>query len=82
MPAGPQPATLPRVPGLYGSFGFGSRGLLWAGLGAELIASLLEGEPLPVERRLAEALDPGRFLLRALRRGPGAVLARATSARA
>lgn len=68
MPHSPQPATLPRRQGLYGAFAFGSRGLLWAGLGAELIASLLEGEPLPVERRLAEALDPARFLLRALRR--------------
>jgi tRNA 5-methylaminomethyl-2-thiouridine biosynthesis bifunctional protein len=73
-PGNPRLATLPRTAGLYGSFAFGSRGLLWAGLGAELLASLLEGEPLPLEARLAEALDPGRFRLRALRR--------ATSARA
>jgi tRNA 5-methylaminomethyl-2-thiouridine biosynthesis bifunctional protein len=73
-PKNPRLATLPRVAGLYGAFGFGSRGLLWAGLGAELLASQLEGEPLPLEARLADALDPGRFLLRALRR--------ATSARA
>ena len=82
MPAGAQPVTLPRAGGLYGAFGYGSRGLLWAGLGAELLASLLEGEPLPVERRLADALDPGRFLLRALRRGAGALLPGATAARA
>jgi len=69
LPAGAQPGTLPRADGLYGAFAYGSRGLLWAGLGAELLASLLEGEPLPLERRLADALDPGRFLLRALRRG-------------
>jgi tRNA 5-methylaminomethyl-2-thiouridine biosynthesis bifunctional protein len=62
---------LPRVPGLYGSFALGSRGLLWAALGAELLASVLEGEPLPGEARLVEALDPGRFLLRALRREKG-----------
>ncbi|OGA24533.1 MAG: hypothetical protein A3H34_00115 [Betaproteobacteria bacterium RIFCSPLOWO2_02_FULL_67_19] len=67
-PKNPRLATLPRCEGLYGSFAFGSRGLLWAGLGAELLASHLEGEPLPLEARLAEALDPGRFLLRALRR--------------
>lgn len=67
-------ASLPRCEGLYGSFAFGSRGLLWAGLGAELVASQLEGEPLPLEARLADALDPGRCWLRALRR--------ATSARA
>ena len=73
-PKNPRPATLPRLAGLYGAFAYGSRGLLWAGLGAELLASMLEGEPLPVESRLADAVDPGRFLLRALRR--------ATSARA
>jgi tRNA 5-methylaminomethyl-2-thiouridine biosynthesis bifunctional protein len=61
--------ALGDAPGLHGSFAFGSRGLLWAGLGAELIASRLEGEPLPLEARLADALDPGRFLARAQRRG-------------
>jgi tRNA 5-methylaminomethyl-2-thiouridine biosynthesis bifunctional protein len=60
--------SLARVPGLYGAFAFGSRGLLWAALGAELLASQLEGEPLPLEGRLVDALDPARFRLRALRR--------------
>ncbi|MGH9576970.1 MAG: FAD-dependent 5-carboxymethylaminomethyl-2-thiouridine(34) oxidoreductase MnmC, partial [Terriglobales bacterium] len=62
-----------RGPGLYAAFAYGSRGLLWAGLGGELIASMLEGEPLPLERKLAAAVDPGRFALRAARK-------RATSA--
>jgi tRNA 5-methylaminomethyl-2-thiouridine biosynthesis bifunctional protein len=62
-------ADLPRAPGLYGAFAYGSRGLVWALLGAELIASELEGEPCPLERDLAEALDPARYLLRALRHG-------------
>ncbi|MGI4812087.1 MAG: bifunctional tRNA (5-methylaminomethyl-2-thiouridine)(34)-methyltransferase MnmD/FAD-dependent 5-carboxymethylaminomethyl-2-thiouridine(34) oxidoreductase MnmC [Janthinobacterium lividum] len=61
---------LPRTPGLYGAFGFGSRGLLWATLGAELLASLIEGEPAPVERALTDAVDPARFLLRHLRCSP------------
>ena len=60
---------LARVPGLWGCYGLGSRGLLWSALGAELLASELEGEPWPVEVALAQALDPGRFYLRALRRG-------------
>jgi tRNA 5-methylaminomethyl-2-thiouridine biosynthesis bifunctional protein len=60
---------LPRAPGLYGAFAYGSRGLVWALLGAELIASELEGEPCPLERDLAESLDPARYLLRALRQG-------------
>lgn len=66
---GAWPLDLPRAPGLYGSFAFGSRGLVWASLGAELVASQLEGEPWPIERDLAEALDPARYLLRALRQG-------------
>ncbi|BDC39971.1 bifunctional tRNA (5-methylaminomethyl-2-thiouridine)(34)-methyltransferase MnmD/FAD-dependent 5-carboxymethylaminomethyl-2-thiouridine(34) oxidoreductase MnmC [Paraburkholderia terrae] len=66
---GAWPLDLPRAQGLYGAFAFGSRGLVWASLGAELIASQIEGEPWPIERDLAEALDPARFLLRALRLG-------------
>ncbi|HTP60456.1 MAG TPA: bifunctional tRNA (5-methylaminomethyl-2-thiouridine)(34)-methyltransferase MnmD/FAD-dependent 5-carboxymethylaminomethyl-2-thiouridine(34) oxidoreductase MnmC [Burkholderiales bacterium] len=65
------PLIGPLGEGLYGAFAYGSRGMLWAGLGGELIASMLEGEPLPVERKLAAAVDPGRFVLRALRRGAG-----------
>jgi tRNA 5-methylaminomethyl-2-thiouridine biosynthesis bifunctional protein len=65
--AGAWPLDLPRAPGLYGAYAFGSRGLVWAALGAELIASQLEGEPWPIERELAEQLDPARFLQRALR---------------
>ena len=56
------------APGLYGAFAYGSRGLLWAGLGAELLASLMEGEPLPLEGPLADAVAPGRFAARAKRR--------------
>jgi tRNA 5-methylaminomethyl-2-thiouridine biosynthesis bifunctional protein len=65
--AGAWPLDLPRMPGLYGAFAYGSRGLVWSALGAELIAAQLEGEPWPLERELAEHLDPARFLQRALR---------------
>ncbi|MEK6426429.1 MAG: bifunctional tRNA (5-methylaminomethyl-2-thiouridine)(34)-methyltransferase MnmD/FAD-dependent 5-carboxymethylaminomethyl-2-thiouridine(34) oxidoreductase MnmC [Burkholderia gladioli] len=67
--SGAQARDLPRAAGLYGAFGFGSRGFIWAALCAELIASQLDGEPWPIERELAEAIDPARFLLRALRQG-------------
>jgi len=60
---------LPRLDGLYGAFGYASRGLTWAALGGELIASLLEGEPLPLEGDLVDAIDPARFALRRARRG-------------
>lgn len=50
------------VPGVWTATGLGSRGLLWAPLGAELIASRLSGEPSPLTRDLAGALSPRRFL--------------------
>ena len=65
---------VPRHPGLYTLLGYASRGLIWAGLGAELLAAQIEGEPLPLEMALVDALDPARFVLRARRspRGPQA----------
>jgi tRNA 5-methylaminomethyl-2-thiouridine biosynthesis bifunctional protein len=63
---------LPRVPGLYCLTALGSRGLTLAPLLAELIAAQAEGAPWPVERDLAAAVDPARFLLQRLRRGRGA----------
>ncbi|HSA91278.1 MAG TPA: FAD-dependent 5-carboxymethylaminomethyl-2-thiouridine(34) oxidoreductase MnmC [Burkholderiales bacterium] len=53
--------------GIYGAFAYGSRGLLWAALAAELIASELEGEPLPLEGKLADAIHPARYARRAAR---------------
>ena len=66
------PVVGPLAPGLYGAFAYGSRGLVWAALAAELLASMLEGEPLPLEGMLADALDPARFSRRseAGRRAP------------
>ena len=54
--------------GVYGAFAYGSRGLVWAALAAELVACELEGEPLPVEGALADALSPSRFARRAAAR--------------
>jgi tRNA 5-methylaminomethyl-2-thiouridine biosynthesis bifunctional protein len=47
---------------VFAATGLGSRGLLWAPLGAELLASSLAGEPLPLSRSLAGAISPKRFL--------------------
>jgi tRNA 5-methylaminomethyl-2-thiouridine biosynthesis bifunctional protein len=44
---------------------------LWSTLAAELIASELEGEPLPIEGALCDALSPARFAKRAARRAGG-----------
>jgi tRNA 5-methylaminomethyl-2-thiouridine biosynthesis bifunctional protein len=48
------------APGLWVSTAMGSRGLTFAALCAELLAARLHAEPLPLELRLARALDPGR----------------------
>jgi len=50
------------IDGVYTATGLGSRGLLWAPLGAELLACQLAGEPLPLPRDLAGAISPRRFL--------------------
>lgn len=60
--------SLPRQPGLHALLGLGSRGLIWAPLGAELVAAQMEGEALPLERKLCRSLDPARFHLKHLRR--------------
>jgi tRNA 5-methylaminomethyl-2-thiouridine biosynthesis bifunctional protein len=62
------PLVGPMGNGVYGAFAYGSRGLLWASLAGEFIASTLEGEPLPLERKLAAAMAPDRFLLREKRK--------------
>jgi tRNA 5-methylaminomethyl-2-thiouridine biosynthesis bifunctional protein len=67
--AGSRLRDVPRLPGVHGLLGYGSRGLIWAPLMAELLAGMLEGEPLPIEASLAAALDPARFALKAYRRG-------------
>lgn len=68
VPAATRLAGIPRQHGLYGLLGLGSRGMVWAALAAELLAAQIEGEPLPLEGDLVDAVDPGRFLLRQLRR--------------
>lgn len=50
--------TIPGNDGLFGLLGLGSRGLVYAPLCAELLASEIEGEPLPLERDLAAGLTP------------------------
>jgi tRNA 5-methylaminomethyl-2-thiouridine biosynthesis bifunctional protein len=64
-------ATLPRMAGLHALLGLGARGMVWAPLAAELLASQLCGEPLPLEQKLVRLIDPARFYLHALRRESG-----------
>jgi len=57
-----------RHPNLWSLLGYASRGLIWAPYMAEVLAAQIEGEPLPLEAQLRDAIDPGRFRL-ARRRG-------------
>lgn len=41
--------------------GYGARGLVFAAICAELLASQIDGEPLPLERDLVAAVAPQRF---------------------
>lgn len=66
--AGGHLRDIPRLEGLYASFAFGSRGLVFASLCAELVASQIEGEPWPIGSDLADAVDPARYLMQSLRK--------------
>lgn len=68
LPRDIQLRGMPRHPNLYGLLGLGSRGLVWATLAAEALASCLHGDPLPLEGDLMDAMDPARFRLRQHRR--------------
>lgn len=48
--------------GLWIIDGFGARGLVFAPICAELLASDLDAEPLPLEAELVAALSPARFV--------------------
>lgn len=56
-------------PNLYALTGLGSRGILYSQLGAEIIASFVNKEPLPIEKSLFYALSPARFLFRGIKKG-------------
>lgn len=60
--------TLPRCSGLYTALALGSRGLIWSALAGEMLSSQIMGLPSPIEADLLNGLDPGRFLLRYLRK--------------
>lgn len=65
----------PCHPGLYVSVAHGSRGLSYAALAAELIASQIAGDLLPLSRELQRAVAPARFLIRDIIRGKAATTA-------
>ena len=48
-------------PNLYVSVGLGARGLVWASLGAEILAARICNEPWPLDRKLVQAISPDRY---------------------
>jgi tRNA 5-methylaminomethyl-2-thiouridine biosynthesis bifunctional protein len=65
-----QTRLLPREEGLFVLTALGARGLTLAPLLAQLVAAQASGTPWPLEQDLADAVDPGRWLVRAARRTP------------
>lgn len=67
-----QARLLPREKGLFVLTALGARGITLAPLLAQLLAAQASSTPWPLEQDLADAVDPGRWLVRAARhRGPG-----------
>ncbi|MBL4711780.1 MAG: FAD-dependent 5-carboxymethylaminomethyl-2-thiouridine(34) oxidoreductase MnmC, partial [Gammaproteobacteria bacterium] len=54
--------------GLYLSVAHGSRGFTSSFLCAEIIAAQIEGEPMPVSKKILNYLSPSRFVVKKLRR--------------
>lgn len=57
------------LPGLFLSLAHGSRGFTTAFLAAEMIASLLCHQVMPVNRNISERVHPSRFVVHQLKRG-------------
>jgi tRNA 5-methylaminomethyl-2-thiouridine biosynthesis bifunctional protein len=65
---GAEPVASPRLPGIYVIGGLGARGLTLAPLLGECVAGEICGEPALLSKDARAAIDPERFLKRALRR--------------
>jgi len=57
------------LPGLWLNCGHGSRGLTYGPMVAELLASQMNSELLPLPRSLLAFLNPARFIIRDIKRG-------------
>ncbi len=62
-------ANAPYYPDLFVMGALGSRGLCSAPLAAELLASQMSGEPLPLDSETLAALNPNRMWVRKLLKG-------------
>ncbi len=58
--------TLPWHANLYVNIAHGSHGLMTAPISAEILATMINAEPLPIDQKLVGLLNPNRFALRNL----------------
>jgi len=57
--------------GLFINAAYGSRGLTTAGLCADILACIIDGEQPEIDARIVQAIHPARFLVRSLQRKQG-----------
>lgn len=58
--------TANHHPNLYLNTGHGSKGLITCPISAELLASMICNEPLPLPKTLIDAVNPARFIIKNL----------------
>ncbi|MGL5343133.1 MAG: bifunctional tRNA (5-methylaminomethyl-2-thiouridine)(34)-methyltransferase MnmD/FAD-dependent 5-carboxymethylaminomethyl-2-thiouridine(34) oxidoreductase MnmC [Plesiomonas sp.] len=75
-------APAPYHPDLFVLAALGSRGLTSAPLLAELLAAQMNGEPLPLEEEILQALNPNRYWIRKLLKGKPIVMGEQHTAKA
>ena len=63
-----QVSQVPRLEGLYLCTGFGSRGIAWSALSAQVVAAAIAGAPVPLEADLLDSIDAARFVCSRSRR--------------
>jgi tRNA 5-methylaminomethyl-2-thiouridine biosynthesis bifunctional protein len=63
-----QPRQVPRLAGLHACTAFGSRGITWAALSAQIVAASIARAPSPIEASLLDSVDAARFVSRRSRR--------------
>ncbi|WP_261842376.1 bifunctional tRNA (5-methylaminomethyl-2-thiouridine)(34)-methyltransferase MnmD/FAD-dependent 5-carboxymethylaminomethyl-2-thiouridine(34) oxidoreductase MnmC [Aliamphritea ceti] len=56
-------------PGLYVNLAHGSKGLITAPLSGEILADILNLTPIPLEKNLINVMNPGRFIIKNLKKG-------------
>jgi tRNA 5-methylaminomethyl-2-thiouridine biosynthesis bifunctional protein len=54
--------------GLYVATGFGSRGVTGCPIAGEVLAEMINNETLPLNKKIIDAINPARFLIRDLKR--------------